>query len=819
MKANVAFCPHFHQPHFQLQHTREEVFHNSYLPWLELLEAVAGDPGNYINLHFSGPLLLWLAHEKPGYLERLRALLKKEGFGLIGGLADEAFAQLSARPDDILFQVREYASITSRLLGVNPREWEGIHVVEREAGEWTLYNLAVAARMMGIVPLLYLDAETFYGPHFNYPGGQFDFCRKHFGFDDPHARTTVSHLPPEILFFGLRDEIGGQEYFVLPVHSEFRYRLLKRRPFGSNDRSIIKPGQYVCYLKDAAERAGEMVRRLGRDLEPVIVIFEDAEKFGQWSKDPRGDGSWLQEFFQIVRDDKDLQFCGLRSYLERQGFLDTYPAVTSHSYAEWENWTARRGIRGVTFGDERLRKVIARQRDLERKLQELDRHALQELEIQGLSRLLLRDTVMDSPHRFKFVQEILSARYSDELARAYRVIQRVRNLAYQEDPRWASRHPSYGSCAYFDLQGLAYLELAERLADLALEQIRGQGCDLPEVMIRDWDMDGEDEVIVRTQCQTIVIHVRKAQVVFHQANKGDWAFPELLSYLEKEMLFPVAYSEVLEITQPLIFTETDSELQEEFYPEGGRVERCRNSMGVTFAAFNDENWAALEEESSGYQLVGTETEADSIVISLEQSPLIRSGDKHRRLKVRKTFRVYEASVLMSVEVQVIDGDCREQIYLVPELVTSVVPSDERELKPSSWLGIKGEDGESVYEVFRTGKENGSVQREVIRFPKPSHLAYVCQSISGRGTATRYSLFWDVESGEAIDRVVIEPAVKSYYRGHVFPTHSELGFDASGLLIRPYVAVTGGQASFQVRLSWELGSGPEQDAYRHTMQLL
>ena len=40
----------------------------------------------------------------PSYLERLRAMLRKDGFGLIGGLADEAFAQLSARPDDICFR-------------------------------------------------------------------------------------------------------------------------------------------------------------------------------------------------------------------------------------------------------------------------------------------------------------------------------------------------------------------------------------------------------------------------------------------------------------------------------------------------------------------------------------------------------------------------------------------------------------------------------------------------------------------------------------------------------------------------------------------
>ncbi len=819
MQANIAFCPHFHQPHFQLYHTREEVYRNSYIPWLEFLEAASGEPGFFINLHFSGPLLLWLAQEKPAYLQRLKALLQKDGFGLIGGLADEAFSQLSARPDDILFQVREYANLTTRLLGVNPQEWEGIHVVEREAGEWTLYNLAVAARMLGAAPVFYLDAETFYEPHFNYPGGPYDYCRQHFGINDPHSRTTVSHLPPEILFFGLRDEIGGEEYFVLPVHSEFRYRLLKRRPFADGDRSLIKPGQYLCYLKDAAERSLEMARRLGKDLEPVIVIFEDAEKFGQWSKDPKGDTSWLLEFVRLVREDPDLRFCGLKSYLKQQGYLDTYPAATSRSYPEWENWTARRGIRGVTFGDERLRKVMARQRDLERRLQEIDRWVLQNVEISGLPGLLLRDTVMDSPHRFRVVEEILAASYPQELARAYRIIQRVRNLAYQEDPRWASRHPSYGSCAYFDLQGLAYLELAERLADRIREQLKGDAHRWPEIKIRDWDMDGEDEVVVRTGHQTVVIHVRRGQVLFHHAVGENQGLAELLEYLEKEMLFPVAYSEVLAVSHSFVFTETDSELKEEFYPEGGRVERCRNSMGVSFAAFKDGKWVPLAQEAAGFRLVNTENQGDEAVINLEQIVHLPRGDVPVSLKVCKNFCVNDKSFSMSIEVQVIEGSVQDPVCMVPELVTSVVPSDERELQPSSWLGMEGEAGEVVYEVLRPVTREGSYRTEVNRLPQPRRIAYVCENINGRGRTFRNSLFWEFDTGSEMKRVVIEPAVKSYYRGYVFPTHSELGYDASGLLIRPYIEIIGGQASFQVEFSWQLGDGPERGEYRHVLQLL
>ena len=207
-------------------------------------------------------------------------------------------------------------------------------------------------------------------------------------------------------------------------------------------------------------------------------------------------------------------------------------------------------------------------------------------------------------HRFRLVEEILAARHPQELARLPRY-SAGEESGLSEDPRWASRHPSYGSCAYFDLQGLAYLELAERLADRMREQLTGDIQPWPEIEIRDWDLDGEDEVVVRTGHQTVVIHARRGQVVYQHAIRENRGLAELLDFLEKEMLYPVTYSEVLGLSHSLVFTETDSELREEFYPEGGRVERCRNSMGVSFAALKD---GECSEQNRRYRLVSAKTQ-------------------------------------------------------------------------------------------------------------------------------------------------------------------------------------------------------------------
>jgi len=92
MKGHIAFCPHFHQPHFQLYRTREEAFHNSYIPWLRLLNEAVGLNDFFINLHFSGPFLYWMQDQKPEYINQLKELNSSNKIGFIGGLADESYS-------------------------------------------------------------------------------------------------------------------------------------------------------------------------------------------------------------------------------------------------------------------------------------------------------------------------------------------------------------------------------------------------------------------------------------------------------------------------------------------------------------------------------------------------------------------------------------------------------------------------------------------------------------------------------------------------------------------------------------------------------
>ena len=155
-----------------------------------------------------------------------------------------------------------------------------------------------------------------------------------------------------------------------------------------------------------------------------------------------GNTAWLRSSFDWSGR-PELQFCGLRSYFERQGFLDTYPA-TSRSYAEWENWTARRDS-GVTFSERCVE------------------HGLGGTWNAGCRNSTAWSCViwscLDFPGCFC---AMWSLTHLTGLSSSGTSVDQAfggdgasvpgypasKDLAYQED-RWASRHPSYGSCAYF----------------------------------------------------------------------------------------------------------------------------------------------------------------------------------------------------------------------------------------------------------------------------------------------------------------------------------------------------------------------------------
>jgi hypothetical protein len=828
MKGHIAFCPHFHQPHFQLYRTREEAFQNSYKPWLQMLAQAVQLDSFFINLHFSGPFLYWLSDTKPEFIDYFNTLLTSGKIGLLGGLADEPFIQLSSRNDDVLYQMKKYDELLSRVTGVTAGEWQGIHLVERECGEMLLYQASQAARAIQAQPIFYLDAETFYASHFTYPGSEEDYCLKHFGFTDPVAKTTISHLPQNLLFFGLRDEINGQEFISVPVHSQFRYQLLKRNQFTNEDRVIIKPEHYYFYVKDALEQAYNQAQSLGKPMEPLLVIFEDAEKFGQWSKDPKGDREWLMEFFALVDKDPDLDFIGLKDYLHTHGYFDTYPASSSHSYPEWENWTARRGIRGVTFGDKRLRKVICRLRDAERLQDKFERAVLNKLDMQiNLPEIApsIQRAIINSPERFQMVEKVLEQYYPDWVE-YYRLVNRVRHLVYQEDPKWASRHPNYGSSPFYDMQGLAYLEIAIRVLAEMLRKMNEFNEDT--VQYRDWDMDGRNEIVIEHDQHSLVLDRAGGCLVYHHAITPQIAdsLDKAGQLLGKDFKRLRAYNQIHRSSYPLVMTESDSDLKQEFYPEGGRQEVPRNSMRCSiWIAMLDQEMAIGNFDTREYTIESIQSKEKMTIVTMRtQATLDLVSYDPITITLRKTFVIDENSLQVVFNAQLNRRVENMRFFMVPELVSSAAPSDEVHFRPCAWLGVipskqPGEIPAKVCDVVAIEGESLSYINQEQDLSPFDGLDYLYRLESADGSSYYNRISYRIQKSNPIHRLEIKPAVRNYYHNYVFNEQSSLSYHTSGLMLCPWIPFDEGEALLSILVDWHFDVQGNHEAYEEVLPLI
>lgn len=818
MKGYVAFCPHFHQPHFQLYKTREEAFQYSYFPWLKLLQEAVELEKFYINIHFSGPFFYWLRDQKADFIEEIRSLMESKKIGIIGGLADEPFIQLSSRGDDYLYQLKKYDELCSDLIGIKAADWQGIHLVERECGELILSEISRAASVLEILPLYYLDAETFYNSHYSYPGGKSDLCYKHFGFKDSFSRTTIAHIPEEMLYFGLRDEIGGQEFFVLPIHSEYRYQLLKRQAFSPEDNIRVKAKHYLFNIKDALDKAHKLAKKYGREIEPIVVIFEDAEKFGQWSKDPEGDSKWLLEFFHLLEEEEEIQLIGIKDYFQKTGHIETYPVRSSHCYTEWENWTAKRGIRGVTLGDERLRRVISRLRLFEKKQESFEKKILTSKKLDKSNddtlKMLTR-AVLQSAERFEIIRSLLD----EDRAAVYELINRIRNLLYQEDPKWASRHPCYGSAPYYDMSGLAYLELADRIMDYYLiEEEAGNKKDL-HMELNDWDFDGIDEIMASNYLQTVVLDPKGGCLAYHHVLNPSIADDKqkILQLLDDDIGKVRTYNHIFKYSMPLVLTETDSELKTEFYAEGGRKERCRNSFRSALCWQNEKgediNYGDFDKEI--YTITENEIDSGTGRVKLHCSKEINiEGIGRNEIKVEKEFIIEESSLHIIIRADLLKGNRLENLFLVPEIVTSAAPSDEKYFNPHAFIGITSGEGEINWTIAKNIKEDRQIM-----FPKPGEVDYVFEVLNGEGLPFTNRISYKMDAEKDIYKVEVEPGVRNYYKNHVYQEQSQLGYHSSGILIRPFIPLDNGSAVWEVIISWKLDAVLTDKAYEKKIHLL
>jgi 4-alpha-glucanotransferase len=279
-RISLALAIHNHQPVGNFGWVFAEVCERAYRPMIEALER---HPGVRLSLHYTGPLLEWLAAERPELLGRLAALVARDQVELLGGgLYEPVLASLPER--DRVDQLTRMASTLERITGRRPR---GAWLAER-VWEPDLPTSLVAA------------------------GYQWTIL------DDAHFRAAA--IPEQNLWGAYTTEDQGHLLTVFGTEQGLRYRI----PFGTVD-------DVIGYLRAHATEAGNRVGMMG----------DDGEKFGAWPTTYEhcwGTGRWVEDFFEALEANADwLTTVTPSQWLDREPPIGRVYVPTS-SYAEMGEW-------------------------------------------------------------------------------------------------------------------------------------------------------------------------------------------------------------------------------------------------------------------------------------------------------------------------------------------------------------------------------------------------------------------------------------------------------------------------------------------------
>ena len=240
-KFNLVLLIHAHQPVGNFDEVMERTYERSYLPFVE---CVARHPRVRLGLHYSGPLLEWLAERHPEYIQRIGALAARGQVEVVSGGFYEPI--LIAIPyEDRIEQIRRLSHYIED------------HFGKRPAGAWLAERVWEPQ-----LPAVLAEA-----------GAEYTLV------DDSHFLTAGREIP-ELFGYYIAEECG-KTVKVIPGLQDLRYLL----PFGTVEDS-------VAFLRRSAnDHPGGMA-----------CMGDDMEKFGGWPHTYEHcyrDG-WLDRFFTAM---------------------------------------------------------------------------------------------------------------------------------------------------------------------------------------------------------------------------------------------------------------------------------------------------------------------------------------------------------------------------------------------------------------------------------------------------------------------------------------------------------------------------------------
>jgi alpha-amylase len=276
----LALAIHNHQPVGNFGWVFEDVFQKAYEP---LLAALERHPGVRLSLHYTGPLIEWIAAAHPDFVSRLGALVARDQVEMLGGGYYEPV--LVSLPDrDRQGQLLRMADDVERRFGRRPR------------GAWL--------------------AERVWEPQL--PSVLADAGYEWTILDDNHFRAAA--IAEDEMWGAYVTEDQGRLLRVFGTEQGLRYRI----PFGA-------PEDVIAHLRDHATDDG---RRLG-------FMGDDGEKFGAWPGTYEhcwGQGRWIDRFFGLLEENADwLATVTPSAWLDREPPVGRVYVPTA-SYLEMGEW-------------------------------------------------------------------------------------------------------------------------------------------------------------------------------------------------------------------------------------------------------------------------------------------------------------------------------------------------------------------------------------------------------------------------------------------------------------------------------------------------
>lgn len=431
---------HDHQPTGNFSWVYAEHYERAYLPFLDVMERHPGVP---FSLHLTGPLLLWLAAERPAYLARLRSLVAAGRLELKGGGFYEPI--LALIPDaDKREQLRRMTGYLVEQFDFTPT---GAWIAERV---WEPHLARVLAEAgLGYAVL-----------------------------DDSHFLSAG--VDPDDTYGYYVTEEQGSRFDLFPISKELRYLI----PFHEPDETIAHLRELGdTWLKRRADGS------LPPDTPPPLAVYDDdGEKFGGWPGTNRHvyENGWLERFLITLEravDDGWLHLTTLSNYRR------TFPPlgriyIPTGSYAEMLEWSGgffRNFL--VRYDEANLlhKRMLYTSGRVQRRLEHLRATALHDGRDGPPTHAAGGDPARPDQRR-------------DELRAALLAWDYVLR-AQCNDPYW---HGVFGGLYLPHLRQAAHADL------LTAERLLGTAAG-PALEILDLDLDGAEEVLLRSTDLVAVI--------------------------------------------------------------------------------------------------------------------------------------------------------------------------------------------------------------------------------------------------------------------------------------------------------------------------